>query len=399
MSPLRTVALLAMAVVAILLPADAFAQEMDPHLRTVKDASADSGKRVKAAKSLEEKSPDLLVEAFLEMAHRKEPFNTEFLAQYVLGGETRLLRLAAVHAAMGCDPEGALKAFVLLADAEDEKAACRAIEAVGYLYAPLKSKDTTILDHLVGIANGTRILPAIEATRALSRCGDRRLAKTFQDLVVSAPDDHVRKHAVWGLQDQLGTDRKVEKLLIPLKGRKGDEGANAAEGLEILKDKEELPFTWNVMGLKNLPDIWGKRSPSGRPEVIIGDKITAEKVEGWIEHLSKMSPAWAQLLGTVATKIQFRPASEDRIYDPAKRMMFLTGQDVSMCETNWQGAYVISRNACMALGALLEEPSANHRGWEPSYVEMHTFYLADREHPPGNLTEFVEDNVKRKPWR
>jgi hypothetical protein len=377
----------------------AHAQDAEGLKINILDASLQEAPRLKAAMSLQKKAPDVLMEVILELSAKKDPFHLPLLVGIAVQAETRLLRLAAVHAAHASSPDGCLAAFLERTTATDDKQVMRAIEAVGLLYAPLKTKNPEVVMRLDVLARGQAVLPAIEATRALSRCGDKRVLGLYKELVVGVADDHVRKHTVWGLQDLLGDGRKTEGVLEPLRGRKGEEGPRAKEALEILADAEELPFKWNALSFNAIPDVWGKRLKNDSPLVTIGDPGSKQKVQGWIDELRKHSPLWHQFVATVISRIDFRPSAEDRVYDPVKRIMFLVPNEMAQCESNWQGSYVLVRSAAIGLGALLGEPASGHRGWEPAYVELHAYYLVDGSRPPGTLNEFIEKNLGRKGWK
>ncbi len=371
-------------------------QDADSLRATVLDAALKDDARIKAARSLEEKDPEGLGTALLDLAKKKDPHNLSFLLDVALRSEGRHIRVAAVYAAWQCAPDTVVAAFVKAFAGEDDKIVMRAIEAAGLLAVP--SKDKTVAAALVEQAAGETPLRAIEAARALSRIGDKRLQQDLVDLCARVKDNHVRKHLVWALQDQLGP-RAAEKRLTPLKGRPGEEGRNAVEAIEIVKDAEEEPFTWDPMALKSVPDWWAGRSKGLVPDIAIGDPDTKERVQSWFDHLQKIGPTWRHLAASTFSKVVLRPANEDRVVDAKTRSLFLGASEILLCESAWQGSYVMARDACLGLAAGLGEPVRGHRGWEPAYVEIHTFFATDGEHRPGPLAEFVANQVAKKGWR
>ena len=360
------------------------------------DATLDLRRRVKAADSLSRVDPEMLGNALFSMeGPRKDPHHLPFLVAYTVQEEVPHLRMVAVHAAWITDPEKVMDAYFEKAEASEEKEAIRAIHAIGMLAPVLK--DRAAYPRLLKIAGGSRVYPGVEAADAVARAGDRRLLKDLLDAAITVPDDHVRKHVVWGIQD-LEEKRKAIKMLEVQKRRPGKEGKNANEGVEILLDEGANPFAWDPMALKGIKDWWEKDRPkNGEVGIAIGDEETKEKVKTWFTELEKTAPAWRHFVGSTLRSISIRTQQSPDIFDAKKRVLGIDATEITRCETPWQGSYVVTRDACIAFRAITGAPQAGHRGWEPAYVDIHSFYKTTK-HAPGSLTEFVDRAVSGKPW-
>ena len=354
------------------------------------------GIRLKAAAALSLSGPELLGNALLELGEKKkDPRNLAFLVSYACAEETRHLRLVAVWAAWQTSPEGVIAAFLGKTTGDDEKSVARAADAVGLLAPVLRDK--TSYPRLLEIARGGKTFAAIEAARALDRASDPRLLRDIVDAVCTVGDNHVRKHLAWVVLDLMG-DKNARSTLEPLKGKPGDAGKNAAEGVNILLDKQAVQVAWRPLVLREVPDWWRKGRPKDlKVDIAIGDADTKAKVQTWLDFLAKEAPAWGHLVGSALHCIALDSKKDTAIFDLKKMTLHINASEIARCEIPWQGAYVISRDACIAMCGILGEPDGGHRGWEPAYVEMHSFYKTTKK-PAGSLAEFVDAAVEKKPW-
>ncbi|MCK6482272.1 MAG: hypothetical protein HUU06_08535 [Planctomycetaceae bacterium] len=397
-SPLRLL-LLAGALLLPAGPSPAAPPPADPPEKlkaVVVDGAFSVETRLKAAVDLARAGPALLGDALVELGEKaKDPANLDFLVRYVCSEEVRHLRVLGAWAAWQTNPEGAAAAFLAAASAEDDKQAGRAVDAAG-LILPL-GKDRSLVPRLVEIATGPRVYPGIEAARALNRIAEPRLLRDIVAAAVQAVDNHVRKHLVWIVVD-LEDEKGAARIFEGMKGKKGEEGENAKECWNIVLDRGSEPFTWRRTALKEVGDWWKKgRPPGGAVTVGIGDKGTQEKVGGWIKELEKEAPAWAGLVHATLHRIDLRTNKAAQIFDAKKKSLFIDAAEIARCETPWQGAYVLARDGCIALCAILGEPDTGHRGWEPAYFDIHSFYKTTKRNA-GGLEEFVDKAIGGKPW-
>jgi len=389
------VALLGALLLATPAPPPAAAADVEALRRAVLDPAQATAARVKAAASLEKEDVEALGNAILEIGKAKDQKNLPFLVEWTVKDDALHLRALAVHAALQSSPDGVLQAYLDKTGTDDTKGAVRAVHAVGLLVGPLK--DRSAYPRLLELTRGSRPILGVEAARALSRCMDKRTAKEVLDATVSVADEHVRKHLVWALQDLTG--KGAEKSLEGLKGRPGDEGRRATEALRILADKEEEDFEWNPLAVKGVADWWTKgRTRDRKPSLDKLDKDTQAKVQGFLDYLAKEAPVWHHLFCSTVHQIMFRPGSELRSFDPEKKTLYIPGTELLQCSSDWQGAYVLARYGCIAFDSLHGAPGVGHRGWEPAYVEMHSFYVATKR-APEPLEAFVAKFVAGKPWR
>jgi hypothetical protein len=388
--------------------------------------------RLKSARALEKQDPELLGAALLELAEgRKNPANLEFLVSLATEQDTRLLRLLAVHAAWQSDPTKAAAAFLDRVGPAgdpsgggkilgDDRAAARAVEGAGLVAAV--QKDRAAIARLVEIAKGwevpetgggagpktegkkvdvprrVRVLPGIEAARAVNRFMDPRTVRDLLLAAVTTPNNHVRKHLVWAVLDLAGSVRSADKLFEPLRARPGAAGRNAAECGEILADGESKPFDWNPLALKEVPVLWKTGRPAGL-ETQVGwkDPEIQKKIAGWFAALRKDTPAWGHYASSVLPTITLRTAQSPEIFDRKARALLIDASEIAKCESDWQGSYVLARDAGIAFCAVLGEPSSGHRGWEPAYVDVYAFMKASRQ-SVGSLEEYVDQAISGKPW-
>lgn len=352
--------------------------------------------RLKAAVDLAREGPVLLGDALVELGEKaKDPANIDFLVKYVCSEEVRAFRLLGTWAAWQSSPDGVVAAFLKMAEAEDDKQAARAVEAAG-LAAPL-GKDRAVYARFLEIARGPRVFPGIEAARAANRLMDRRLTRDIVAAAVEAVDNHVRKHLVWAVMDLEG-EKGAQKTFEGMKGRPGDAGKGAKECAEIVLDKASEEFAWRPQVLREAADWWRKGRPAGGAlEVTIGDRSTKDKVAGWAAELRATAPAWGCFADSVLHKVNLRTTKEPEIFDVKKKTLFIDAAEIARVESDWQGSYVLSRDACIALCGILGEPSTGHRGWEPAYVEIHAFYKTTKRNA-GKLEEFVDKAGAGKPW-
>jgi len=377
-------------------PAAAAADPPEKLRDTVLEGAMQDETRLRAASSLSTKDPEMLGGALLELGEkRKDPRNLAFLAKYACSEEVRHLRVLAIWAAWQTAPEGALAPFVDRSAADDEKQAARAAEALGLLAPVLK--DRTAYARLFEVARGPKTFAGIEAARAVDRAMDRRNNRDLVDAICTAPDNHVRKHLVWALMD-LEKERGAKAILEPLRGRQGSAGKNAAEAVDILLDKQADDFEWRPQVLREVPDWWKAGRPKGaKTEIAIGDADTRAKVQGWVDELAKSAPAWGHLVGSVLHKIAIRASKAPEIFDVKKKALYIDAGEIAQAETPWQGAYILARDANIALCGILGEPATGHRGWEPAFVEVHSFYRTTKK-SAGKIEDFVDERVAKKPW-
>lgn len=383
---------------ALASPGPAAAADPPEKLRdTVLEAAMQDDTRLKAAASLSRANPEMLGEAIRELGEkRKDPRNVGFLAKYACAEEVRHLRVLAVWAAWQTAPEAVLTPFVEKTASDDEKQAARAADALGLLAPVLK--DRTPYARLLEMARGDRVFAAIDAARAVNRAMDPRNNRDLAEAICGAQDRHVIKHLVWAIMD-LEKAKGAERLLGAFRSRQGKPGENAQEAIDVLQDKQADDFEWRPLGLRDVPEWWTKGRPKDRKvEIAIGNEEMKAQVQGFLDELAKTAPAWGHLVGSTIHKISLRPASAPpEIFDAKKKVLYINASEISQCETPWQGAYILARDANIALCAILGEPSTGHRGWEPAYVEVHSFYKRTNRNP-GKLEEFVDAAVAKKPW-
>jgi hypothetical protein len=361
------------------------------------DATFLEATRLKAAKELVKADPEMMGAALLEMGEKqKNPAQVPFLAAYVAGEEVRHLRYMATYAAWMCAPEKAAAAFLEKASAEDEKQAIRSIEAAGHVAAVQRDREAWTA--LLKIARGERVMPGIEAARAVNRGMDRRIQGELVDAALEAADNHVRKHLAWAVMDLQGNERGALKAFEGLRGRPGTAGKNAAECAAILMDKQAGPHEWKAAALKEAGNWWRTGRPKGNACVPgMKDEAVQAKIRGWFAEAAKFSPAWSHYIQAVCHEIDYRTAKGPEIYDVKKKVLALDASEVIRCETPWQGAYVAARGTGIGFSALVGEPSSGHRGWEPAYVDLHAFMKTTKQSAP-KLEEFVDQAMAKKPW-
>ncbi len=353
--------------------------------------------RLRAALALERADPEMLGNAFLEMAEKqKSAGDLNLLVAFTLQEETRHLRLMATYAAWQSAPDRAAAAFLEKIGDEDDKHVMRAVEAAG-LIAPLL-KDRTPYAKILEVAKGPRAFPGIEAARALNRAMDRRLEREIVDAACATPDNHVRKHLVWAVMDLEGDERPATKVFEAQRARAGPTGKNANECAEILKDKMATPFTWNPQALKDAGTWWR----SGRPKdlqtaITWKDKDIQDKFNSWFDEMKKDAPVWEHMARSCIPAVGLRTAKLPEVYDLKRRTFFIEATEIIQCQSAWQGSYVLARDAGIALAATLGEPSAGHRGWEVAYVDLHSF-MKTTKHGGQTLEKFVDESVAKKGW-
>ena len=402
MCPMRTLLPLPAALLLLLGPAclpPALAQDSPEKLRDqVLQGAMLEQSRMRAAEALEKADPEMLGSTLLEMAEkRKDPGNVDFLTSYTLRTEVRHLRVLSVLAAFASSPERAAEIYAGRFGHEDERVAMRAVEAAG-LIAPHLKERAALYEKIAEVARDGRVFAGIEAARALNRAMDQRLKRTIVDSACKAKDNHVRKHLVWAVMDLEGGEKPATRIFDSLKGRPGEEGRNAAECSEILLDKEARPFSWNPKALLDVAAWW----KSGRPkdvkvDITIGDRVTKAKVQGWYDGMRKEVPAWEHFAASAFLRLSLRTTKDPEIFDLKKRNLQVDAAEIAQVETDWQGSYILARAAGIAMAATLGEPSAYHRGWEPSYVDLHCFMKATKR-GGTKLETFVDEALAKKPW-
>jgi len=372
-------------------PAALRAQVMDPIFA--------EKSRVKAARDLLKADPEMLGGALHEMGEKaKNPANLPFLAAYAVQEEARHLRLVATWAAWMSAPEQAASVFLERADAEDEKEVCRAVEAAGFILGVQKDKSGSAWGKILRVAKGERTQAGIEAARALNRSMDRRLLKDVVEAACATKDNHVRKHLVWVVLDFEDGEKPATKVFESQRGKPGDAGTNAAECAQILMDKQAVPHVWKTDALRDVGTWWATGRPKGlQPDVAIKDEDTKKKIAAWLAEMKKEAPAWEHYARSMLHRIAYRADKGFEVFTMKKLTMNIESSEVLRCESDWQGAYVLARSAGIAFSAQFGEPSRDHRGWEPAYVDLHSF-MKTTKRMPSKLKEFVEEALLKKPW-
>jgi len=363
----------------------------------VLDAAFVEKTRVQSAKSLLKLDVEMLGAALLELGEKqKNPANLPFLVAYTVQEETRHLRLLATWAAWASAPDKAAAAFLDRSGAEDEREAVRAIEAAGFVGALTKDKETW--PKLLSIAKGDRIQAGIEAARALNRTMDRRVERELIDAACNATENHIRKHLVWALLDFEGGDKPVQKIFEAQRARTGTPGKNANECVEIVKDAKAHAFTWRPDALKDAPAWWRAGRPKGlQPEIAIKDDATKLKFADWLEGMKKEVPAWENYARSVLHRIAYRADKDYEVFNLKKLTMNIETSEVIRCESTWQGEYILARAAGIGFCAQFGEPSRDHRGWEPAYVDVYSFMKSTKQNP-GKFGQFMDDSLAKQGW-
>jgi hypothetical protein len=388
---------LAALLLAAAAPAAPAAEDPAKLKEQILDATFLEATRLKAAKELVKADPEAMGAALLEMAEKqKNPAQLPFLAAYVAGEEVRHLRYMATYAAWSSAPEKAAAAFLERAGAEDEKQAIRSLEATGHVAAVQKDREAWTA--LLRAARGDRAMAGIEAARAVNRGMDRRILAEISDAALEVEDNHVRKHLAWAVMDLLGNERGALKHFEGMRGRPGAAGKNAAECAAILMDKQATPHEWKPAALKEAGNWWRTGRPKGNACVPgMKDAEVQGKIRGWFAEAAKYSPAWSHYIQSVCHEIDYRTAKGPEIFDVKKKVLALDAAEILRCETPWQGSYVAARGAGIGFAALLGEPASGHRGWEPAYVDLHSFMKTTKQSVP-KLEEFVDQALAKKPW-
>jgi hypothetical protein len=399
--PLRLLLLLPLAVAAAGAapppppPGDEPAKLRDQVLTT---ALADAT-RVKSAQALEKVDPEMLGNAFVEMGEKlKSSANLEFLVLFTTKEEARHLRYVAAWAAWMSAPEMAANAFLEKASVEDDREAVRAVEAAGFVAGAQRDKEAW--KKLMEIAKGTRTTPGIEAARALDRAMERQLLRDLTETACAASDNHVRKHLVWAVMDLIGSDRATQKTFEGMRGRPGDVGKNAEECATVVLDKQAVPFTWKSDALKDAPAWWKAGRPKGlQCEFAVNDRDqeTKDKFQSWFNELKKVNMAWWHYAASSLPRIARRTDKAFEIFDLKKKSLALDSSEILMCDTPWRGSYVLARDAGIAFSAQVGEPSRDHRGWEPAYVDLYSYMKASRQ-TVGKFQDWVDEAIAKKPW-
>ena len=401
MIPMRPSTLAAVVLAAALLahpvPAGRALGDDAPKLRdTVLDNSLRDESRLKAAKELAKKDPEMLGGALMALGEKKNAINLPFLVSIVVQEPARHFRLAATWAAWQSSPDGAAAAFLEKAALEDDFQAIRAIEAVGMI-APV-AKDRTVYPKLLEITKGPRVYPGIEAARAVNRAMDSKLQRDLVLAACNAEDNHVRKHLVWAVLDLAGDERAATRIFEAMFARPGKEGKNANECVEVLKDKNAKAHAWKPLALKDVPAWWKSGRPKGVKTVVdFADDATNAKVETWFAELKKMTPVWDHLVNSSIPRISFRRSKDPEIFDLKKMTIELDASEVARAETPWQGTYVLVRDSFIALTTQFGEPCTAHRGWEPAYVDVYA-YMKATDRASQKFADFVEESIAKKPW-
>jgi hypothetical protein len=404
MRVLRALALLvplSLASAAGAVPPPAPADEGTAKLREqVLDGALMEANRLKAALALERADPELLGNALLEMGEKqKSAGNLPFLVAFTMKEEARHLRYVAAWAAWSSAPEAAAAAYLdKVGTSEDEKGEVRAVEAAGFVAGA--QKDRAALKRLLEIAKGPQATAAIEAARAVNRSMDRRMLQDAYEAACGAKDNHARKHLVWAAMDLCGSDRQAQKTFEGMRGKPGEIGRNASECAAILLDKQAVPFEWKPDALKDAPAWWKVGRPKDlKCEFAVNDKDkeTKDKLQSWFDEAKKGSPAWGHYAASSLHRIARRTDKAYEIYDLKKKTLSIDSSEILQCDNPWKGSYVLCRDSGIAFSAQMGEPSRDHRGWEPAYVDLHSYMKACRQ-AVGKLQDWVDECVAKRPW-
>jgi hypothetical protein len=395
---------LALAAACLLLPGGARAHAQDDAAKAkaqklreeILEGAFQDETRLKAARLLEKADPELLGATLLELSEgKKNPANLPFLATYATELDTRLLRTMAIHAAWQSDPTKACARFLEKLP-EDDRMAARAVEAAGLIAAV--QKDKAAIPRILEVARTPRVLPGIEAARAVNRMMDKFSVKDLVRAGLETPNNHVRKHIVWATLDLMGDTRDAKGLFEKYEGAKEPAGKNAKECVQILEDGESKPFAWNPAALKSVPAFWRTGRPKNlQPEIIWKDEEIRTRFTVGFAELKKNSPAWGHYASSVLAKITIRAPAGPEIFDPKEKILLITSAEMTNAESDWQRSYVLARDAGIVFCALLGEPSAGHRGWEPAYTELWGYMKASRQQV-GSPTEYIDSMMDKRPW-
>jgi hypothetical protein len=402
MRTLHAALLLAVAAAVPLAPASAAGDDPAKLRDQVLDGAFLEANRVRAAQSLVRLDPEMLGGALVALGEKKDPGNLPFLVTYTMKEEARHLRFVAAWAAWSSAPEAAAGAFLdKVAGAEDEKWSVRAVEAAGFINGVQKDKERTAHKRLVEIAATTAsTTTGIEAARALNRSMDRRGLQDLVEAACTTKDNHVRKHLCWAVMDLTGSEKSAQKTFEGMRAKTGDVGKNASECAAIMLDKQAVPHEWRPDALKDAVAWW----KAGRPkdlkcEYAVSDKDTEtkEKFQSWFDELKKTHNGWWHYAASSLHRIGRRANKDYEIYDLKKKTLMLDSSEILLCDTPWRGSYVIARDAGIAFSSQVGEPSRDHRGWEPAYVDLHSYMKASRQ-TVGKLQEWVDECIAKKPW-
>ena len=146
---------------------------------------------------------------------------------------------------------------------------------------------------ILEVARTPRVLPGIEAARAVNRMMDKFSVKDLVRAGLETPSNHVRKHIVWATLDLMGDTRDAKGLFEKYEGAKEPAGKNAKECVQILEDGESKPFAWNPAALKTVLEKL-KTASSSDEGGWFSTHPSAEKRIGELSDVTLADNSWSK---------------------------------------------------------------------------------------------------------
>ncbi len=387
---LACVIAIAAPLLATSLSTPAFAGDQPPDVL----AGADVQVRLANAEKLEKSDIRALALGLIALGERKEPGPEaiEFLTEYIIREESRILRLLAIDAAKRLDQPRAAELLAKRADAQDLHKTIYAIHGLGYV------ADKPEVPKLLELLGNSNDLIAIEAARALAQAGPKKQVDDVIAVGLAHANAHVTDHAMWAAQDILKKEKPLLAKLGKLAKKKNFEHAIRAESaIALIHDKLGHVHKWSDglkalrKAIKSVPDEVKVEAVREQYETKIRETL------GWLK--TNMPGQWLTVLVSVKS-IEASGKTEDRAMDLGRGTIFVPLSYMGQAPNKL--SYQFVRPAGVMLQKLMDQPSFGHRGWEPSIFDTYDVCVVAKLYDagPGGLTRkgFIETILGKRPW-
>lgn len=384
--------LLPLALLLATAPAAAGDDEATPVIEGV-----DTQARIANAADMEFEDALGLAKALIAIGDQKlkgDPLATEleFLVEYAVREECRLLRTLAIDSAVRLDKKLVFAGdlFAKHADGEHVLRTVNALEGV----ARTGTKAHTPM--LLELTKSPSELIAIRACDAIANINDKKALDGLIEVALSHPSAHVADHATWAAQD-IGKKQKAIIGRLRKGVNKDDEREIRMESIvAMLADESVEPHAYP----KDLAKL-RKRVLAAPAEVEIKAAGSTQRkgVQEALDWMKKELPGGYLTVQVGAARVDC-PGSEQDGHIDLDDYIVQVPRAYSLQKPTTL-SYHILRIATVLLQKRMEGPYKSHRGWEYGILETFELCRVGRMHDVSkgsSRDRFLNKILDKRPW-
>lgn len=324
---------------------------------------ADVPARIKAAETFLAKDADGCARAVIALgdAEKPGPTDLEFLLEYSIRENNRVLRMLAMDSARRIDPKASAAFYRKHADASDLLKTVYAVQGLSY------TGDKTDVKQLLELGGNSNELIAAAAMRALPRLATTKDVDAIFDLGLGHESTRIADYSAWAVQDLLKKPKVVLKRYDKVASSKKDPRAIRAEAVQaMLLDGAVAAHEWGDT-LATTRELF--RAVPAEIEVKGSSKEHVEGVKAGLDWLKQNLPGMHLMLRASAKRIDVPGRDPKLEIELSEEIILVPLRNAASSPT--QCAYHLAKIAGVLFQKRIGDPCVNHRGWELSVFDLY----------------------------